>query len=200
MKLYKYSIIGTILTIAIVLFASTANNAQGDEQRSFTGTKKCKMCHMSEKSGAQFKSWSEGPHAKAYETLGSEEAKKIAAGMGIADPQKDEKCLKCHVTAYGVNEKFLDKGYKMEDGVSCESCHGAGGDYNSKKVMTDITMGKIDGATVGLVYPSEELCKTCHNEESPTYKEFVYAEKYKIIDHSYPDEYRKDKGYPDKKK
>jgi hypothetical protein len=41
----------------------------------------------------------------------------------------------------------------------------------------------------GMILPTEEVCKTCHNPESPTYKPFVYAEKVAIIAH--PDPTRK---------
>ena len=52
--------------------------------------------------------------------------------------------------------------------------------------MKDIHSGKIKGETVGLIEPNEAVCKTCHNPESPTYKEFNFAEKWKMIDHSMP--------------
>jgi hypothetical protein len=153
------------------------------------------MCHNNPKSGAQFKQWETTKHAKAFETLGTAEAKEIGAKMGIADPQKDDKCLKCHVTGHGVDAKLLDKNYAMTDGVSCESCHGAGADYWTKKVMEDISKGTVDGATVGLINPTEEMCKTCHNEESPTFSGFNYEEMSKKISHPMPAEYKAEKGY-----
>jgi hypothetical protein len=85
-----------------------------------------------------------------------------------------------------VDAKFLGEKYKKEDGVSCESCHGAGGDYWTKQVMTDITAKKIDGATVGLVKPDEATCKKCHNEESPTFAGFNFEEMSKKIAHPMP--------------
>jgi hypothetical protein len=38
----------------------------------------------------------------------------------------------------------------------------------------------------GLILPTEEVCKTCHNEESPTYRPFNYEEKVKVIAHPDP--------------
>lgn len=186
-----------ILAVAVVFsFSYFANNATSEEsQKMFTGTKKCKMCHNNPKSGAQFKQWEGSKHAKAFEVLGSPAAKEIGLKMGIADPQKDDKCLKCHVTGYGVDAKFLDKGYLMTDGVSCESCHGAGADYWTKKVMEDAAKGAIDGATVGLVTPTEAVCKTCHNAESPTFKEFKFDDMFKLVSHPIPAEYKTEKGY-----
>jgi nitrate reductase cytochrome c-type subunit len=156
------------------------------QEHSFIGVKKCGMCHKKEADGNQLGKWKESPHAGAFATLASEESKKIAAEMGIEDPQKDFKCLKCHVTAAGVDESLIGKGVKMEDGVGCESCHGAGGDYYKKKTMIAITAGEIDGAALGLIEPNEAQCITCHNEESPTYKPFDFAVKVKKVAHPNP--------------
>jgi hypothetical protein len=37
-----------------------------------------------------------------------------------------------------------------------------------------------------MIIPDEKLCIGCHNEESPTYKEFNYAEAVKQIAHPRP--------------
>ncbi|MDX1741161.1 MAG: cytochrome c family protein [Rhodothermales bacterium] len=153
----------------------------------FIGAAKCKTCHRKEENGAQYPKWEEGPHAGAYATLGTAEAKELAAAQGIDDPQTADECLTCHVTAHGVAAELLGTKYSVEDGVSCESCHGAGGNYYKKKTMQSITSGEIDGATVGLVAPTEETCVSCHNEDSPTFKGFDYAEYSEKIAHPIPD-------------
>ncbi len=154
-------------------------NAFGGEHN-YIGASKCKTCHKKAKTGNQYKKWQESAHAKAYKTLGTDEAKAAAKKAGITgDPQKSEKCLKCHVTAFGVDAKLIDSTFNMEDGVQCESCHGAGKDYKSKKTMED----KAKAIAAGLIIPDEALCKKCHNEESPTYKDFKYEEQLKTIAH-----------------
>ena len=40
--------------------------------------------------------------------------------------------------------------------------------------------------TKGLIIPDEALCKTCHNEKSPTFKGFNYAEMNAKIAHPNP--------------
>lgn len=183
-----------LLAIALVAawgIAAFQGNAVAEEkQREFVGASKCKTCHKKEEQGAQFVKWSESPHAKAYATLASDEAKAIAKEKGIEDPQKADECLKCHVTGHGVAAEFLGTKYDVADGVGCESCHGAGGDYYRKKTMAAITAGEIDGATVGLVRPTEETCKGCHNEESPTFDGFDFKEMAKKIAHPWPDAYK----------
>ncbi len=121
-------------------------------------------------------------HAKAYETLATDSSKAIATGMKIKDAQKSEKCLVCHVTGYGVADSLLGAKYSAEEGVTCEACHGPGEKYKPMKIMKDKELALKNG----LIEPTEEVCVTCHNKKSPTYKEFKYAEAAKVIDHSYP--------------
>ena len=175
-----------LVATAIMVLATAAVAADP----AFTGAGKCKMCHNKAKSGKQYELWSTGPHAGAYATLATDAAKAIATEKGLGDPQQADECLKCHVTAHGVDAARLGKKYSIEEGVGCESCHGAGGDYESLKVMKAITSGETDGATVGLVVPTAETCTACHNEESPTFKGFDYAEYSAKIAHPIPEEHK----------
>ncbi len=168
------------MVLALFSFAQA-----GDFQ--YIGVKKCKTCHNSKKSGAQFKIWMGTKHAKAYETLATAEAKEIAKKKGIEDPQKSDQCLKCHVTGYGQPKEKFAASFKMEEGVGCEACHGPGSKYKSMKVMKDIYAGKVKGAEYGLVMPDEKHCTTCHNEESPTYKKFDFKTFWAKIAHPVPE-------------
>ena len=152
------------------------------------GAKKCKMCHKPAKIGNQWTTWTESRHASAYETLASEAALAIAKEKGIENPQTAAECLKCHVTAFPVLETIVDQKITLEEGVSCETCHGPGSGYWKKKTMAAIRAGTQDAAEVGLTKPTEEKCQSCHNEESPTYKEFKFDEYWAKIAHGYPAE------------
>lgn len=175
-----------VAALAMVIGAATVALAADPE---FTGAAKCKMCHNKTKSGKQFEAWSTGPHVGAYATLASDAAKAIATEKGLGDPQQADECLKCHVTAHGVDAERLGSKYSVEEGVSCESCHGAGGDYKSNKVMKAIVAGETDGATVGLVDPVAAVCTACHNEESPTFEGFDYEKYAAKIAHPIPEEH-----------
>ena len=176
----------TLLIIWGFDFGNTVIAAQQSKQRIFVGVDKCKICHKKQKKGDQYRIWKESLHSKAFDTLGNEKAKEYAKERGIDNPQTAEECLKCHVTAYGIDKQYLGKKYKMTDGVGCESCHGAGGDYYKLKTMKAITTGKQKAASVGLIIPNEKVCIKCHNDESPAYKEFKFEEFVKKIVHTIP--------------
>ena len=70
----------------------------------------------------------------------------------------------------------------MEEGVSCESCHGPGKDYMKKSVMQN----KDEAVALGLIIPNEQTCVRCHNQESPTFKAFDFAQRWDEIKHPVP--------------
>jgi hypothetical protein len=172
-----------VLIIALCFaFASVASAA--DHQ--FIGATKCKMCHNTAAKGEIYTKWSATAHSKAFATLASEAAKKVATEKGIADPQKADACLKCHVTGYNAKAEMKGAKYSAEEGVTCESCHGAGGDYEKNATMKGLTDGTIKPETVGFVTPDEKTCVGCHNAESPTFKGFKFAEMWPKIEHKVP--------------
>jgi len=172
-----------ILTFAALLIGGMVLSAAA-EDFTYTPLKKCKMCHMPKKIGSQYKVWAAGPHAGAFETLKNEQSAAIAKDMGIEDPTTDPFCLKCHTTGYG--EGGLPEGILAESGVGCQSCHGPGSAYFPKKVMNGLADGSIEPASVGLAVIEEATCTVCHNEESPTFKGFDYAERVKEVAHPVP--------------
>ena len=168
-----------IFTLALmVLFAGSALMAQNFK---YIGASKCKMCHMKPDQGDQYNVWLKGPHAGAMKTLASDEAKKIATDRGIADPTTDPACTKCHATVASVDAKLIATA-TMDEGVSCESCHGPGSMYKGASVMKNRELA----LSKGMILPTAEVCKSCHNEESPTYKPFNYDEMAAKIAHPDP--------------
>jgi len=140
----------------------------GDFQ--YVGAKKCRMCHKGPKKGEVFEKWQKSAHSKAFETLKAK------------GDEKNPQCLECH--AVGFNKG----GYKVGDanamkfeGVQCESCHGPGSAYKKMSVMKD----RQKSIENGLILPTEETCKKCHNKKSPTFKGFDFKEAFKKIDHRY---------------
>ncbi len=172
--LSKKFLIVTVLTV----FAIGAMQAQ---EFKYIGAAKCKMCHIKPAKGEQYNVWLKSPHANAMKTLANEESKKIATAKGIADPTTDAACVKCHSTV-GHIDKSLIAGITAAEGVSCESCHGPGSMYKSATIMKDQALSLKNG----LILPTEEVCKSCHNSGSPTFKGFNYAEMSAKIAHPDP--------------
>lgn len=143
-----------LLVIIFILCACTTFAQEGKPK--YVGVGKCKLCHLK-----AHKQWETTEHAKAFESLKSGEAKKLST-----NPVEDSKCLKCHTTGFGEPGGYdiAAKDAALE-GVQCESCHGAGEKYKDLKVMKDKELSIKNG----LVVPTEETCKKCHNEDSPTF-------------------------------
>ena len=176
MKRHLMLTVGMVVLGGILL--GTAPEAMAGHE--LVGAKKCKSCHK--KIGNPYKIWLDTGHAKAYETLASPEAKKIAADKGLGDPQKEEACLKCHVTRYFLgNPAVSAKGkYADSEGVGCEACHGPGSDFKKKKIMKDHDAAVAAGLKRD---KSEAHCTKCHNDESPTFKEFNLDKRWEEIKH-----------------
>lgn len=186
------NVIVFVLLLATVMVFGQAETAE------YVGTKKCKICHNKAEEGAQFTKWESGPHAKALETLKSDAAKAIATKMGLkVDAASAPECLVCHVTGWGsasgykLNVDAADvKAVKLNEdlvGVGCESCHGAGSLYKSKKTMVGIADGSMKPEDFGLTKITAETCTVCHNKKSPTFKGFDYAVRVKEIAHPIPE-------------
>jgi hypothetical protein len=162
--------------IVVATLLASVSFANGRDPANYVGVKTCGICHKKDDVGNQVGVWEKSPHAKAFATLGTPEAKEAGKKVGVDDPQKSGKCLKCHSTAYNFTETVATEKIKPEDGVVCESCHGPGKKYMAKSTMED----RQKAIAAGLVYPATESCKLCHNAESPFFKGFdekTYVEK-----------------------
>jgi len=160
----KVSIL-VLMLAALVAGSVIADGEKKAEKKAhdYVGAKKCKTCHK-----AQFASWSETGHAKAFDLLSDTE-------------KKDPKCVGCHSTGTDVKGVFLE-------GVQCEACHGGGKDYKSAKIMSkkkwkaDPDTHKKMAIDAGLNYPKEADCVRCHTKEGNTnFKEFDFAKRKDLV-------------------
>lgn len=175
--MFKYSLFTLLIVFSTFIIA---------QSHKFVGASVCSPCHKTEKTGNQFSIWSNSTHAKAFLTLKSEKSKEIVTKMGLkTEAYETPECLKCHTTGYGSAAEMFDAKFKAEDGVQCENCHGAGSDYKVMKIMKSREESIKNGLNNILVSDgsAEKLCKTCHNEESPSYKGFNFAEYWEKIKH-----------------
>lgn len=188
---------GRVLLVGMAVLLGGPAFAGDEGLHDYVGFKRCGTCHKKDAMGNQVAAWQESKHAKAYETLASEQALEYAKKAGISDPQTADDCLKCHVTAFGVPESRLGRRFDPKDGVQCEACHGPGKDYRKKKIMKD----RDKAVAKGLILQSEEVCTTCHNDESPAWDPerytlangtktgFDYDQAVEEIAHPVPEDY-----------
>jgi hypothetical protein len=152
----------------------------------FVGSKKCMKCHLKE-----HRSWAQTKMGKALETLAPNaalEAKRKAGLDPAVDYRRDARCVRCHTVGAGHEGGFDPAVHIAADpdqrgGVGCESCHGAGGLYLAEGLHDRSYKGKQEERRAALIArgyqatPDEASCRSCHNEESPTFKPFDYEQR-----------------------
>src|SRR5258706_9353222 len=112
----------------------------------------------------EYVTWSRvDKHARAFKVLSSGQSQRIAKNLGIADPAKAKICLDCHT--HNVPTERRGERFLLDDGVSCEACHGPSGQWLQSHVQEGAT--HADNLKAGL-YPASDplnraqLCLSCH--------------------------------------
>jgi cytochrome c554/c'-like protein len=114
----------------------------------------------------EYVTWSRvDKHAtRAYQVLLTERSQKIVRNLGLATPAHQARiCLDCHT--YNPPPALRGERFKVEDGVSCEACHGAAERWIASHAAPNAT--HADNVARGL-YPLSEpvaqarLCLSCH--------------------------------------
>ena len=109
--------------------------------------------------------WSlEDPHARSYETLSDERSAVIARNLGLGRPAREEpSCLACH--AFEPPPARLADGWAVEEGISCEACHGPAGGWLGTHDQRGWT--RADSVAAGMTETRDPavraaLCLDCH--------------------------------------
>ena len=160
-----------IFALATLLFAGFLPGVTVAQQAEYLGFRACTKCHDS-----QGETWRSSAHAKAFDSL-KPNAKSEAKTKAKLDPKKDytqdNNCVGCHVTGYGEPGGFASSA-SLDDmktlvGVTCESCHGAGGKYRNlhgeggdrlKKQGENSERKPLVDA--GQNFDMEKACARCH--------------------------------------
>ena len=144
---------------AAVAAAPVASQAQAVKQPVYVGARACARCHEGKTAGNQYSHWLTTAHSKAWASLATPEAKAMARLSGIPDePEKAPICLGCHATAADAEAWERDAGFRLEDGVQCEKCHGPGSEYMDESVMRDPEAAR----RAGLRRLTKRDCDVCH--------------------------------------
>jgi hypothetical protein len=102
-------------------------------------------------------------HAKAWSVLQNPVSQRMAAILGIGKAQDAPKCLACHALAVSPAQKGRD--FDVNEGVSCESCHGPSSAWLGPHTLKgstnaqNIALGMFD--TKDIIHRAEN-CLTCH--------------------------------------
>ena len=104
-----------------------------------------------------------GAHSRAYAVLAGQRGQQIAASLGLGAATAAPACLGCHSTAAPAGlrgERFI-----QSDGVGCESCHGASGNWiASHYTMAGTHAANVANGLVPLENPKARasVCLDCH--------------------------------------
>ena len=174
-----------ISALAIILTASSDNYSKSYGDYKYVGVDGCtKACHKTDAAGKQLDIWKASKHSQAWTALTTPEADKTAKDKGFTTAATETPfCIKCHVLGKDIDPSTLSDTFKKEDGVQCETCHGPGSEYKSLSIMKDKQKAIDNGL---LIQTGKEFCVTCHNPESPNYKEFNYDDAWAQIKHVKP--------------
>jgi hypothetical protein len=141
----------------ILTLAAAVAHGQAEKQPVYVGALACAECHEGHGTGNQYSHWLLSSHAKAWASLALPESKEMARLSGITDvPEESPICLGCHATAAEAEEWERVEGFRLEDGVQCEKCHGPGSEYMS-------VMGDPEAVRrAGLRLFTKRDCEVCH--------------------------------------
>lgn len=132
-------------------------------------------CHGgAEEKSLQFTVWSQQDmHSRAYATLTTARSARMAEALGIKDATTSPSCVSCHAPFQAVkntNPALLAADARVNEGVSCASCHGADGDWVRSHTRPDFS--HADKVAAGLkdlqnLHARAGSCVACHQNIDP---------------------------------
>lgn len=172
---------------SVAALGQQAGNADDPWNRfEWQGAGRCSSTACHNKGGApgtkrsEYTTWlTSDKHATAYQTLSTDRSKIIERNLNSpgADwhsvrPETDNLCLKCH--AAKTNQALRAK-VPLEDGVSCENCHGPAEKwladhtqpgFHDRAPAAKLELGMVD-LTAGNLAGRIRVCVDCHVGNGP---------------------------------
>ena len=152
-----------------IFFAASAVHG-GETPAKFLGANSCasSSCHGGGgQNQNQFLVWSlkDFHSQRPTATLTTARSKQIADALQIKDPSADSRCTTCHAPLHEVPENLRGENFKVSEGVSCESCHGAAENWLRAHTRKDYT--RADRTAAGMrdlqnLYVRANTCVACH--------------------------------------
>jgi len=121
--------------------------------------------------GRQYVIWSQRDvHSRAFATLTSARANRMGEALKIAHPAASPTCTACHAPLQTVAPELLAANARIEDGVTCASCHGSGEAWLRSHTRHDFT--HEDRVAAGMrelrnLYGRANTCVACHQNIDP---------------------------------
>ena len=140
----------------------------------FVGSVGCKSSSCHGGAGpkrSQYFTWSQKDfHTKAYAVLLNSRSERIAEGLGITAAHTSARCTVCHSPLQSVAPSRLTPTAHPDEGVSCESCHGAAGGWLRGHTRPDWTYNTRVAAgmrDLRSIYVRATACVACHQNLAP---------------------------------
>ena len=165
----------------LAIFLSGAKEASGKEPRqiretggAFVGATGCKSSSCHGGAGvkrSQFATWSQQDfHSRSYAVLVNARSARIGETLGMTQPQTNARCTVCHSPLQSVAPSRRTSTAHPDEGVSCESCHGAAGGWLRGHTRTDWNYGmRVSAGMHDLrsLYVRANACVACHQNVEP---------------------------------
>jgi hypothetical protein len=140
----------------------------------FVGSIGCKSSSCHGGAGpkrSQYITWSRQDfHTKAYAVLLNSRSERIAEGLGISAAPTSARCTVCHSPLQSVAPSRLTATAHPDEGVSCETCHGAAGGWlrgHTRKDWTYSTRVAAGMRDLRSLYVRAAACVACHQNLAP---------------------------------
>ena len=157
-----------LLVTACVTALAKEPTQTPDADAKFIGAVGCKSssCHggAGEKR-SQYMTWSQKDfHTRAFAILLDARSARIGEAVGVS-PQSSARCTVCHSPFQSVAQTRLTSTARPDEGVSCESCHGAAEPWLRGHTRSDWTYATR--VTAGMhdlrnLYVRANACVACH--------------------------------------
>jgi Cytochrome c554 and c-prime len=170
----------TSACLCLVVAAGVANLPAKEPRQiretggAFVGSIGCKSSSCHGGAGAkrsQYITWSQKDfHTKAYAVLLNARSERIAEGLGIPAAQSSARCTVCHSPFQSVAPSRLQRTAHPDEGVSCETCHGAASGWLRGHTRTDWTYNTRVAAgmrDLRNLYMRANACVACHQNLAP---------------------------------
>jgi len=157
------------LAIAVASVSAKEPTQTPEAGAKFVGAVGCRSssCHggAGEKR-SQYITWSQKDfHTRAYAILLDARSARIGEAVGVSQPQSSSRCTVCHSPFQSVAQTRLTSTARPDEGVSCESCHGAAQPWLRGHTRTDWTYATRVAAgmhDLRNLYVRANSCVACH--------------------------------------